>query len=239
MYEEQLAELGLTENEVKIYLALLIGGVMNPSDISKKLGLHRGYVYDALERMQEKGVVSSILQDNKRQFQATSPENLVELLKLRLESFMEIVPKLSALVATQKEDTNVSLHKGKGAYRVLLKDIIATLKKNDEVLLVGVDEQVLLEEVEPIYLEQYFSTIKKKNIREKVIMKEGKKDLSIPNVKHKFLDEKYIGNTEQIIYGEKVAIFILGTPYYLIIIDNREVADTYRKQFELLWKIAK
>jgi len=239
MYEEQLAELGLTDNEVRIYLALLKGGSMNPSEISQKLGLHRGYVYDALDRMQEKEVVSSLLQDNKKQFKVVPPENIIELLKLKLENFKEIVPKLNEISGSQREDTKVALHKGKRVYRILINDIISNLKKGDEVLLIGVDEQVLLQQVEPIYLEQYFATIKRKNIREKVIMKKGKKKYSISNVSHKFLDEKYIGNTEQIIYGNKVAIFILGNPYYLVIMENEDIADTYRKQFSLMWKIAK
>ena len=94
MYEDQLKELGLTDNEVRIYLLLLKQGMMNPSGISQKLGLHRGYIYDALERMQEKEVVNSVLKDNKKQFQATSPESLVELLRFKLENLQKIVPEL-------------------------------------------------------------------------------------------------------------------------------------------------
>src|SRR3990167_182019 len=107
MYEEQLKELGLTDNEVKIYLLLLKGGMMNPSEISQKLGLHRGYIYDALERMQEKEVVNSILKENKKYFQVTTPENLVELLRLRLENFQTIVPDLIKIQEFKKEETKV------------------------------------------------------------------------------------------------------------------------------------
>ena len=66
MYEPQLKELGLTDNEIRIYLLLLQEGTLNPTMVSQKLGLHRGYVYDVLERMQEKLVVNSILQNNKK-----------------------------------------------------------------------------------------------------------------------------------------------------------------------------
>src|SRR3990167_3267303 len=130
MYEDQLKELGLTDNEVRIYLLLLKQGMMNPSEISQKLGLHRGYIYDALERMQEKGVVNFILKDNKKYFQATSPENLVELLKFRLENFQKIVPDLMKIAELKKEETEVELHKGKRVYRTLLKDMISSLKRN-------------------------------------------------------------------------------------------------------------
>lgn len=239
MYEEQLKELGLTDNEVRIYLLLLEHGMMNPSEISQKLGLHRGYVYDALERMQEKEVVNIILKANKKHYQATSPENLVELLKFKLESFQKALPDLMKLAKLEKEETKVELHKGKRVYRTLLKDVISSLKKNEEVYLIGINEDVLINEIEPIYLKQYLNTIKSKNIKEKILIKTGAKKLKNPNLEYKELDEKYIGNTMQIIYNNKVAIFILGMPHYLIIIDNKEVAETYRKQFNLLWKIAK
>ena len=103
MHEDQLKELGLTDNEVRIYLIMLKQGTMNPSEISQKLGLHRGYVYDALERMQEKEVVSSILKDNKKYFQATSPDNLIELLKFRLDNFQNIVPDLMKIAGALAE----------------------------------------------------------------------------------------------------------------------------------------
>jgi len=239
MHEQQLKELGLTDNEVRIYLLLLEQGMMNPSEISQKLGLHRGYIYDALERMQEKEVVNVVLKTNKKYYQATSPKNLVELLKFRLEGFEKIVPDLVKLSSLKKEETKVELHRGKRVYRVLLKDMISTLKKNDEAYLIGIDEDVLIKEIEPIYLKQYVNAIKSKKIKEKVLIKTGGKKLESPNIQYKELDEKYIGKTAQIIYNNKVAIFILGTPYYLIVIDNKEVAETYKKQFNLLWKIAK
>jgi sugar-specific transcriptional regulator TrmB len=238
-YEEQLKELGLTDNEVRIYLLLLKQGMMNPYEISQKTGLHRGYVYDALERMAEKEIASSVLQNNKKYFQATNPENLVELLKLKLENLKKIIPGLSELMKLKKEETKVEVHKGQKVYRTLIKDVMSSLKKNNEVLLIGVDEDVLEKEVEPIYLEQYLNMIKKLGIKERIIIKKGSKKLKQGNLKYKEISEEFIGNTSQIIYDNKVAIFILGMPYYLIVIENKEVAETYRKQFNLLWNIAK
>ncbi|MEA3413931.1 MAG: helix-turn-helix domain-containing protein [Nanoarchaeota archaeon] len=239
MYKNEFKELGLTNNEIKIYLILLENGAMNPSIISQKLSLHRGYIYDALNRMQEKGVVSFVLKENKKYFQAVNPDNLVELLKLKLNSFKKIVPKLKELSKLNKEETKVDLYKGKRVYRDLLKDIINSLKKISEIFLLNIDEEILNKKVEPIYLEQYLNLINTKKIKEKIIIKKGNKKLKKSNLQYKILDEKYMGKTAQVIYGNKVALFILGNPYYLIIIDNKEIAETYRKQFSLLWKIAK
>jgi len=48
---EKLKEAGLTENESKIYLALLEIGPANAGLISRKSGLHRRVVYDSLDML--------------------------------------------------------------------------------------------------------------------------------------------------------------------------------------------
>jgi len=238
MYEHELKELGLTDNETRIYLGLLQAGATNPSQIAEKLGLHRGYVYDALDRMLEKGVVSTVLINNKKHFQATSPETLVELLRLKLETMKHIVPGLKKLALTEKVDTVVELHEGERVYRTLLKDIISSTKKNDEVLLIGIDEDAL-ERLEPIYLKQYFTIIKERNIHERIIIAKGARVRQNARLGYKLLDASYIGNTAQIIYDDNVALFIFGMPLHVVIIKNKHVAETYRKQFDVLWTMAR
>ncbi len=239
MYESQLKELGLTDNEAKIYLLLLKQRAMNPAEIAQKLGLHRGYVYDALERMKEKGVTNTVLVRNKTHFQATNPENLVELLRLRLEDFQKIIPDLKKLMLQEKEETRVEVHRGKYVYRTLIKDMLATMKRGEEALLIGIDEGVLMQEIDPLYLQRYLHALDKRNLRERTIIKKGGKQLAHKHITYREIDAKYIGNTAQIIYSNKVALFILGMPYHLVVIENTEVADTYRRQFELLWSSAR
>ena len=148
-------------------------------------------------------------------------------------------PELNKLSHVTKEDTCIHLHKGKRVYRTLLKDIVATTKENGEILLIGVDEENLIKNVEPIYLKQYFTIISENHIKERVIIKKSVKKHNFKNVAYKFLDDAYLGNVEQIIYGDKVALFIFGAVYHMILLENKQVAQTYRKQFELLWKLAK
>jgi sugar-specific transcriptional regulator TrmB len=211
---------------------------MNPSDLSKRLGLHRGYIYDALERMQEKDVVNVVLIDNKRKYQAADPKSLVELLRYKLENLKNVVPELEKISESRKEEAKVELHKGNNVFRTMLKDITATAERNGTIHIFGIDEEYL-QGIEPIYLQQYFRKIKNLNINEKVIIRKGSKKLSLTTTTYREIGEEFIGRTFYTVYGSRVAIFIPGNPHNLIIIDNRDVADTYRKQFDLLWGIAK
>lgn len=235
---EELREFGLTENEIKIYLILLKLGTANPAEIAEKTGLSRSYIYDALERLLEKEMVSSILKNNKKHYQATDPKRLGELSKQRFEKIQKIIPKLEDLQKTTKEEIKVELHKGTYVYKTLLRDILSTLKRNQEVLIFGIDDEVLinLDKYYLIHLRQYFAKLKRLNIREKVIAKTNAKILKeAKTTTYRFLPENIIQNTAFEVYANKVAIFLWGNPNYLILIENKSAADSYRNQFKILW----
>ena len=219
-------------------MTLLKNGLLNPYKISEITGLHRGYIYDSLERMQEKGVVNVLMQNNKKHYQATSPENLVEILELKLDSLRRILPELNKLSLSEKEETKVGLHKGNKVWSILLKDIMRNAKKGDEVLFIGINEDTV-EPLEPIYLKRYFNLMRRVGWKEKAIIKKGMRKISEDNITYRTIEPKLIGDTTQVIYHGKVALFITGNPFYLVIIENKEVAETYTKNFKMLWKMAK
>ena len=66
MIKGTLKNLGLTNNEVEVYLTLLNKGELSVNEIGMKSGLHRQVCYDALDRLLEKGFVSYILKDGKK-----------------------------------------------------------------------------------------------------------------------------------------------------------------------------
>jgi HTH-type transcriptional regulator, sugar sensing transcriptional regulator len=63
-----LSQAGLTENESKVYLALIDLGPSLAGSISRKTGIHRRTVYDTTEMLIKKGLVGYILKNNRRLF---------------------------------------------------------------------------------------------------------------------------------------------------------------------------
>ncbi len=239
---EELKELGLTDNEIKIYLVLLKLGNGTPLEIGEKTGFSRSYVYDALERLIDKQIVSLVLKNNKKYYIPIEPKKLEQIQKDKLEKLQKILPKLEELKSNSKEEVKVELHKGTFIYKTLLKDILYTLKENDEVLIFGIKDEDLIS-MDKYYYEhvsQYFSKLEKMKIREKVITSIGTKKLKdAKTTSYRFLPKEIMENTAYVVYGKKVGIFLWGLPHYLIIIENKIIASSYRNQFELLWKIAK
>jgi len=237
MYEQELKELGLTDNEIKVYLILLENGILNPTKIAEKAGMHRSYIYDILERLLDRGIINTLLVDNKKHYQPVDPKVLRETFELKLRKLDVILPNLFGLFQSTKEETRVELHRGKRVYKTLIKYLIVNLKAKDIVYTLGINEKVL-EGIEPIYIKQYFNIIKEKQVQEKIIIAKGNKKIKQKELIYKELDHKYLDETMIVIHQSKVFIFVLGNPYHLIILDSQAVANTYKKQFELMWDFA-
>ena len=99
-----LENLGLSKNESSVYVALLKIGLTSAKAILEETGLHRQLVYDALDSLIEKGLVSYIVQSNRKYFKAADPEQFKDVFnkrKLAVESQEE---KFENLLDDYKND---------------------------------------------------------------------------------------------------------------------------------------
>ena len=240
--KEELRDFGLSDNEIEIYLALIQKGELGPTEIAKQTGFARSYVYDILRRLQEKGLVSTIVKNQKRNYVAISTKQLIEISKQRLISIEKVTNELEALRSTQKGNIHAELQTGKYVFRTLLNDILIHLKKGDEALWYGIDDEFLISSDKTIKerLNLYLTKIVNAGITERLIVREGiKKIPQAKTTKYRFLPKDTIGNLAFIAYADRLAILLWGQPNYLIFIINKEVSISYRNQFEILWKTAK
>ena len=98
MFEQILQKLGLSPNEAKIYETLLSLDSANVSTIAVKSKIHRRNVYDCINKLIEKGLVSELSLDTEKQFKAVNPNRLLALVKEKEDILLENLPliKLSS-----------------------------------------------------------------------------------------------------------------------------------------------
>src|SRR3989344_9034603 len=101
--EETLSQAGLTKNEAKVYLALIKLGSATAAEITKHSHVHRVNVYDVLERLREKGLISTIMQAQKRVYGAANPMQLEKLLKEKEALLHTILPQLKQEFQLKKD----------------------------------------------------------------------------------------------------------------------------------------
>jgi sugar-specific transcriptional regulator TrmB len=240
MNKEILKEIGLTDNEVEIYITLLKHGQISAYDLAEKIGLYRQVTYDSLNRLLEKGYVSFVKEGKSRLFKAIDPQLVLAHLNEKIDGFKQMLPELSSLQQKAQDKVIVETYKGKNVLRIAFRDIINTLKENkSENLCTAVDEWSQADK-QKLVLEQYERDLINYKIKERVIIKEGVRGLfKKGNTKYRYIPKKYFNPNPTQIYGNNVQTIIWGNPDHLVIVRSREVADLYRKQFELLWRSAK
>ncbi|HLD72694.1 MAG TPA: helix-turn-helix domain-containing protein [Candidatus Nanoarchaeia archaeon] len=238
--KEILLGLGMTHNEVEVYLTLLKSGSLSVNDIGEKSGLHRQVCYDALERLLEKGFVSYVIQNSKKYFQALNPQRLLDHLEQKKEAVQQILPELLKFTTFPHEETTIEVIKGKNVIRTILQDVINTLKENKgELLMLGVEESKFLEE-DKIAIQQYQRDLKRFNLKEKLLASsKAKTYFEGEQSEYRLIDAQYFNPNPLYIYGNKVVQIIWGAPTHAVIINSKEIYDLHKKHFQMLWERAK
>lgn len=244
MEESVLSSQGLTKNEAKVYLALLKEGNALAGIITQKTGIHRRNVYDSLERLMEKGLVSYVTIDNRKFFSPASPERFIELigeeresLNRKEEQVKKILPALLQL-RKEKSEQDVRFFRGVGGLKTVYEDILRTKKDY-----LGYGSGSELEEVLKHYLRHFINRRVKAKIKLKMIYAESDRTRFFtrnPLLKVRFLPNEFSSHASLRVYGDKVAIVMMSMEDPLaILIKNKKIADGYRGYFEVLWNAAK
>ena len=138
---ETLQALGFTEREALIYLTVLELKEALPASIARLSGVKRPWAYFLLERLAQKGLLSSVKKNGHLVYQAKNPHRFIEeqkqkseLLKISVEALNIDLPKLLTLHETSEEKVEVFIFRGEDGLTKLRKEIVTFKgrKKQDE-----------------------------------------------------------------------------------------------------------
>jgi len=232
--ESAIEQAGLTKVESKVYLVILDLGPSLAGQISRKSGIHRRTIYDALDRLAEKGLISYIVKNNRRYYEAVNPDRLLDLIKEKESEIQSALPNLQEIFAKTKIREETMFYKGKEGLKAAFEDQI---NEGKEILVLGASAEA--SEILQFYFKWYDKRRREKHIKLKLIANLGAKGkIKAPLSEIRYLPE--LGPTATNIYGDKVAIILWSKENPLaVIIKNKEIADSYRKFFEHMWKTAR
>jgi len=238
--KKELRGLGLTENEVDVYLTLLQLEDAGISKIASRSGLHRQVCYDVLDRLMEKGFVSYVLKNGKKHFNALEPKKLLDLIDNRRENIENVFPRLMEMSSKKREDVTVELVKGKSVLRTIYNDIFRVMRRSGEPMYaMGITETKFLE-FDPVTIKEYIRLLKKHRMKEYLLSKmSAKYFFGGKQSSYRLLPDHMFNPNPTHVYGNRVAIIIWGNPVYGILIKSKQMANAYKKYFKLLWGLGK
>ena len=242
MYEELLRGIGLSQNEARVYEALLNTGEASVQEISLKSKVHRRNVYDSLAKLQEKGLASESFVKGEKFFRPINPERLLEILKEKEEAIQKSLPNMQSLFKSVEPETEAYFYKGIEGFKNYLKDILAT---KETVYFIGAKAFWLDPRLQH-YLTRFDKQRRKLGIKFMHLfdyeVKEQKPEiLKVVGKPYKFLPKKYSSNTAIDIFGDYVVAFVGVGPGHLdetptqFVMKSKMLADGYRKFFQFMW----
>ncbi len=108
-----LKKIDMSNNEIKVYLAILRHPKTNISNISKVSWIKRTTIYAYLDKLLEKWFITKTIKGKVILYLAENPENILKNFEDKKRALMETMPLLKNIYDNLKTDTKVKVFEGK------------------------------------------------------------------------------------------------------------------------------
>jgi len=229
--KKELIKIGFQDKDAELYLALLKLKQASIAELIKKVSIERRTVYDVLERLMQKGIVSFFEENGKKIYLPVKPKSILNELNEKRENFEKVLPKLEAL-EEKKENTRVEVLKGVKGLKKIFLEIIENKQMHysfgDITPFISDEKYIPAVKIFLEYLEG-------RGVKEKVIFPKGESIKKITGGQYKTIDKSLIPPTPTIIYGDTTVQFVFTDPITIIKIENKEITKTHKKYFDGFW----
>ncbi len=247
MNEKLLEEIGLTKGEITVYLTLLKLGETTTGKIIEEAQISSGKIYEILDKLIKKGLVSFIVKDKTRYFSAASPNRILDFLhekekelKLKEEQIKQELPNLLKLQSIEKKKYETRLFKGLKGFESAIFEALDELTPKDEVLGMGIIT-TKGKQYNSLWQRWHKQRIKRK-IKVKAIFSDTATEY-YKNFRKMSLTEvrvlEGVTPTAVDVMGKRVLILTHGKEPSVLSIYNEEIAQSFTTFFYNLWDIAK
>ncbi len=233
---KELKILGLSQGEIKVYTAILNIGISSINEIHEKTGFERRAIYDIINKLIKKGLITYTIEKNKRTYQIAPPNKLQEEIfeqKKKLNELQNILPDINKIYNSKKPKINIEIFRGKEGIKSLFEHM---LNYKDNYFIGG---GYYIMDLLPHYWPQYNERRIKKGVHWHSLSLHQTKKRKIPETR--LLDIRYLpkelGDNPSVvfIFGNKIVNVLWGEEWFAFMIDSEEIAKSHKKYFKYLW----
>ncbi len=247
MIEKLFKNLGFSDKEIAVYKALLRLGTAKAHEIARKTDLNRTTVYDILEGLMQKGLISKYKKRSATFFNAFDPKNLltyldreeeekIKIISKQKQAVKELLPQLISLQDFESTKPKVQFFEGEKGMREAYEDTLTS----KEIILAYANPETMHQGL-PNFFPEYYKRRAAKKIfiraidpRNKYSLERSKYDQEemreirfLPSEDLTFSPEINIYNNKMLVasWKEKMAV----------IIESKELTDLQKLTFNLIW----
>jgi HTH-type transcriptional regulator, sugar sensing transcriptional regulator len=242
---EQLKELGLSEGQVSVYSACLELGIASLNQLHEKTGIERRNIYDILNKLIEKGLISYIEEKGRKTYQCTHPNKIKEEIQTKQEALAKLMhelPNITARYNESKPHIKAEVYRGDDALKALLNEAL----EYKESFWIGGNSGI----ENAAGLKFWFKHWMERRAEQKHIMHDlvdygtSLEDFSPHDIKkHKKFYYKYCQLPKDLsspmvilIFGNKVAQILWSKQSFAFVLESPEIKESFMKYFNYFWK---
>jgi len=246
---DSLKSIGFTNGEDKVYLALLKLGSTSSGQIAKEAGVSRSKLYEILEKLARKGIVSHYKKNNVSYFQAAPPKRILDFLDKKQQELAQqknqlekSLPYFESLLGQKELAKEAEVYEGMEGIKNVREIMLKTMPSGSTIYYFG--NPASGHEHALGYWDDWNKRRAKKKIRAQIIYNQDAKQFGERRKKMPYTQVKYLpkaGPTHAWIeiYGDVVAIAMKHQTPMSIVIKNKLVAESFKTYFDVLWSVSK
>lgn len=231
--------LGLSKIETSVYLANFRLGPTSVQEIAKKANVSRTACYEAIDSLQERGLISTFTRGKKRFFSAEDPDRALKYFRdhisgmtSTLDDLKRALPEMSLLAGGDRP--TVRFYEGREALFVLFNDMAQVRPKRlDEVS--NMDDVYDLLDLD--YLKEVRKVVDPTRMETRILHRGKVRGAPRPHVQYKEMSSSFGNFHGDIwIYSDRVAFVSFVGKVMTVIVENQVFAETMRALFETAWQ---
>ena len=233
MMIESLREWGLSPKEAQVYFALAKSEEVTANDLAKQISSNRTVIYNILQQLVDKGLVNYVHKKGKRFFSIANPESLLANIKEKEELTKDLIKSIKRIKRIKPSNKKVEVFEGVEGMKTLFEEI--RVAKDLRVMnATGRSYEYL------VYGAEHIARDIAKNRRSLTIGTQSMKKTQLNKFKGSGMNIKYLPKEAEncattFIFEGKIIIQILKDKPFLIRIENNEIYEGYKKDFDVLW----
>ena len=207
--------------------------------------IHRRNVYDAIERLIDKGLVFQIFSPSENSYNAVDPDKLLELMREKEDALNKVLPEMKKTFGERIAPEEAYIYRGYEGQKNIWRDI---LRVGQDSYFIGAKAAWFDPHLDSAR-DAFFREANRKKINFIQLFDREVKDI-IPNfpahfpgkLKYRFLPKEYSTNSGLGIFGDYIVTYsglsVKKTPANVVIfvIHSKDLAESYRKWFWYMWE---
>lgn len=246
--DNELMSLGLTWNEVKVYKSLMKLGETQVGGVISDLNIHRQIAYNALEALENRGMVIKTIKNAVAHYKIADPNVIVENIKKQELLAERLSHTIKNEMKKSRHEHEINIYNGQENLRKFYVQRFKNMPVGETIYIMGVSVKGHTSALGENFIKGEYRKLRdKRKIFSKLVMGESeRKDEEEFNRKTnpelretRYLPYESSNPISTSIWPDRVTFMATRKDIFLIEIVNKEYRDSFKDYFNMLWKIAK